>query len=136
MHTNVTVEKLFKAWNNHNVTKVLSFYSDDFIREDGLLQKKYEKQKLNLVIKNYFKAFPDLELALDKLIENNNQTVVCWNASGHHKGKIMNIPATNKFISFSGVSVLNIEHGKIKKAWYLWDQASMLRQMGLLPEID
>jgi steroid delta-isomerase-like uncharacterized protein len=133
---NTTVTQLFAAWNNHDVRAVLDSYHDDFTREDVGNNHLYGKDKLMQVVENYMHAFPDIRLEIDTIVEKNEQVVVCWTATGHHKEKIMNIPATGKHISFKGVSVLNIEDEKIKRVWYLWDQASMLRQMGLLPELQ
>jgi steroid delta-isomerase-like uncharacterized protein len=133
---NTTVTQLFAAWNNHDVQAVLNSYHDDFTREDVGSNHLYGKNKLMQVVTGYLHAFPDMRLEIDTIVEKKEQVVVCWTATGHHKGKIMNIPATGKLISFKGVSVLNIEHEKIKRVWYLWDEASMLRQMGLLPELQ
>ncbi len=133
---NTTVTQLFAAWNNHDAQAVLDNYHDDFTREDVGNKRHYGKDKLMQVVSNYMQAFPDMMLEVDTIVEKNEQVVVCWAATGHHKGKIMNIPATGKLISFKGVSVLSIEDEKIKRVWYLWDEASMLRQMGLLPELQ
>jgi steroid delta-isomerase-like uncharacterized protein len=132
---NKTVEKLFSAWNNHDTEGVLNMYHDDFVREDVGNHNSYGKEKLRQVVTDYLRAFPDIHFTIENVVEKNKEIVVCWKASGHQKGKIMNIPATGKFLSFKGVSVLNIESHLIKRVWYLWDQASMLRQMGLLPEL-
>lgn len=131
-----TVTKLFAAWNSQDAAAVLNMYHDDFVREDVGNHQAYGKDKLLQVIINYMRAFPDIHFEVDTLLEKNEQVVVCWTATGTHKGKIMNIPATGKLVSFKGVSVLSIEDEKIKRVWYLWDQASMLRQMGLLPELQ
>jgi steroid delta-isomerase-like uncharacterized protein len=133
---NTTVTQLFTAWNNHDAQAILNIYHNDFEREDVGNLQVYGKDKLMKVVTNYLHAFPDLHMEIDTVVEKKEQVVVCWTATGHHKGKIMNIPATGKFISFKGVSVLNITDEKIKRVWYLWDQASMLRQMGLLPELQ
>jgi steroid delta-isomerase-like uncharacterized protein len=136
-HTkNTTVTQLFAAWNNHDAQAVLNMYHNDFEREDVGNLQVYGKAKLMQVVTNYLHAFPDIYMEIETVVEKNEQVVVCWTATGHHKGKIMNIPATGKLVSFKGVSVLNITDEKIKRVWYLWDQASMLRQMGLLPELQ
>ncbi|MBX9784460.1 MAG: ester cyclase [Chitinophagaceae bacterium] len=135
LSTNKTAEKLFNAWNSHDAEGVLNIYHDDFVREDVGNHQVYGKDKLMHVVTNYLSAFPDLHFTVDNLVGKKSEVVVCRTASGHHKGKIMNIPATGKFISLKGVSVLNLENHLIKRVWYLWYQAAMLRQMGLLPEL-
>lgn len=50
----------------------------------------------------------------------------------HYKGFFMNIPSSKEFSS-DGISNAQIRMDKIYKFQYLWDEATMLRQMGLLP---
>ncbi len=129
------VERLFAAWNRRDVEAVLAEYDDNFTREDLGSNRLYTKKDLMNTVEAYFNAFPDLRLEVDKRIEKEEQVVICWNATGHHKGKIMKIPATGKCISFKGVSVLELKNGRINKVWYIWDEAAMLRQMGMLTEL-
>ena len=129
------VDRLFAAWNERNIDGVLAEYDDQFIREDLGSNRVYTKADLQKTVSVYLNAFPDLKLEVEKLIEKEEQVVVCWGAVGHHKGKIMKIPATGRYISFKGVSVLEIKNNKIIKVWYIWDEASMLRQMGMLTEL-
>ena len=57
-----------------------------------------------------------------------------WKASGHQRGRLMNIPPTGKFCSFLGSTFLSLKEGKIYRSRRIWDVATMLRQIGLLPE--
>ena len=129
------INRLFQAWNSGNVSDVLNFYQDNIVREDTALKRAYEKADLTRIIIGYSSAFPDIHYEVEKIIEQGDNIVVCWNVSGHQKGKLMNIPPTGKFISFKGVSVLEITDGKISKVFYMWDEAGMLRQMGMLTEL-
>jgi steroid delta-isomerase-like uncharacterized protein len=129
------VESLFAAWNSGDADMVMEFYDDVFVREDLGNHQTYTKDDLCKTIKKYISAFPDIHFEVEKVIEKGEQAVVCWSATGHHKGKIMKIPATGKLVSFKGVSVLEIHNEKIVKVWYIWDEAGMLRQMGMLTEL-
>jgi steroid delta-isomerase-like uncharacterized protein len=129
------VQGLFAAWNSKNAAAVLEYYDDVFVREDLGNHQMYTKDDLYKTVKKYISAFPDIQFEVEKVIEKGAQVVVCWGATGHHKGKIMKIPATGKLVSFKGVSVLEIKNKKIIKVWYIWDEAGMLRQMGMLTEL-
>lgn len=128
-------ESLFAAWNSHDVEAILEHYDDTIIRQDLTCQNSYTKSELRQTAQSYLNAFPDISFEVEKLIEEGEQLVVCWKAMGQHKGKIHKIPATGRHIFFRGVSVLEIKNDKIVKVWYLWDEAGMLRQMGLLTEL-
>ena len=129
------VHHLFQAWNNGNVAEILDCYANEFTREDIGKNKKYGKHQIEKSVTAYFTAFPDIHYDIEKLIEKDANIVVCWRASGHHKGKLMGIPATGKYVLFNGISILEIENKKINKVWYMWDEAGMLRQMGMLTEL-
>jgi len=57
-----------------------------------------------------------------------------WKAKGHQRGRLMNIPPTGKFCSFLGSSFLTLKDGKILRSRRIWDVATALRNIGLLPE--
>lgn len=128
-------EKLFGAWNSHNVQAVLDMYHDDFIREDRANNRQYNKQELARTVEAFITGFPDIRYEVERVMQQDDCIVACWTASGHHRGKMMNIPPTGKFISICGISVIELAGDRIKRVWYQWDQAGMLRQMGLLPEL-
>lgn len=129
------VEQLFNAWNSADIQDVLAMYHDDFVREDLGKQRLYTKQELANTVQAYRTGIPDIRYSVEKMVGCGNQVTVCWRATGHHKGRIMNIPPTGKPVSITGVSVIELTDGKVSKVWYQWDQAGMLRQIGLLPEI-
>jgi steroid delta-isomerase-like uncharacterized protein len=129
------VERLFTAWNSRNAAEVMEYYDEVFVREDLGKHRTYTREDLQKTANTYFNAFPDIQFDVEKVIEKGEQVVVCWGATGHHKGRIMKIPATGKLVNFKGVSVLEIKNGKIVKVWYIWDEAGMLRQMGMLTEL-
>jgi steroid delta-isomerase-like uncharacterized protein len=129
------VQRLFLAWNKSNIPDILDCYQYEFIREDIGKNKTYGQYHLEKTIKEYYTAFPDIHYEIEKLIEKDKNIVVCWRATGHHKGKLMGIPATGKQVQFNGISILEIVNNKIRKVWYMWDEAGMLRQMGMLTEL-
>lgn len=129
------VQRLFAAWNSKDVEQVLEQYADSFVREDLGNHRSFGKAELRQTVEAYYRAFPDLHLQVEKLLEQDDQVVICWTATGHHRGKIMKIPATGRQVSFKGISVLAVENGKIARVWYMWDEAGMLRQMGMLTDL-
>ena len=47
---------------------------------------------------------------------------------------LMNIPPTGKSVSFMGSTFLTLQDGKIIRSRRIWDVATALRYIGLLPE--
>lgn len=129
-------ETVIDAWNTKDKNVIFSLYTEDFIREDLGTNKQYDLVGLGQVLDLYWNAFPDMFFELeDEIRGTEGKTVIVWKVTGTHKASFMNIPATNKRIIFYGISIIYQEEEKIKKVSYSWDEASMLRQMGLLPNL-
>jgi len=42
-----------------------------------------------------------------------NKVVICWSFSGTHTGTLLNIPATGKRATYTGISIYRIANGKV-----------------------
>ena len=60
--------------------------------------------------------------------------IIEWVMLGTHKGDLPGIPATGKrFSSVRGLTILELEAGKIRRESDYWDAATFMKQIGLLP---
>jgi len=57
--------------------------------------------------------------------------VVRWSAVMTHTGDQLGIPATNKRVKVTGISIAQIEDGKIVRGWDNWDQLAMQQQLAI-----
>ncbi|MEW5829352.1 MAG: ester cyclase [Chloroflexota bacterium] len=125
-----------RAWNSHDIEKVLGFYSPDFVGSDvGMSQPLRGHDGLRRMLENYWAAFPDLQITITHTVTENFRVALIWQAEGTHRGPIMNIPPTGRRVRVRGVSILDVEDGLVVRGQYIWDLAGMLRNMGLLPEL-
>ena len=125
-----------EAWNSHNMEKVLSFYSPECIGDDvGQASLLRGHEGLRILLKTYWKAFPDLRFRVTNTIVEGQRLAIVWVAEGTHQGPIMNIPPTGRRMEIRGVSIIEVQDGLIVRGQYIWDVAGMLRHMGLLPEL-
>lgn len=133
--TQTLAETVIQAWNTKDKLQIFELYTPDFIREDIGRNKVYDLKALSHVLDLYWQAFPDLKFELLDQIETASKIVMVWKMKGTQRGIFMHIPPTNKVIEFHGTSILYLRDDKIHKVHYSWDEASMLRQMGLLPNL-
>ena len=125
-----------QAWNSHDIEKVIGFYSSNYIGEDvgqAFLLRGHEG--VRAMLESYWQAFPDLEFTVTDTVIQDSRLAIVWMAEGTHQGTIMNIPPTGHRVEVRGVSVIDVEDGLVVRAQYVWDQAGMLRHMGLLPAL-
>lgn len=81
-------------------------------------------------LKNVRTIFPDLNFSHDDTIAENDRVVTLWTMTGTQQGEFMNIPATGKSFSVTGVSILRFSRGKLVETQLWWDRYSLLEQLG------
>jgi steroid delta-isomerase-like uncharacterized protein len=127
--------ELIAAWNAHSKQRLLGLYHPDFDGEDLSEGKRAGGLRdAERMIDYIFNAFPDVEMKLLEWGVDGDNVFFFWQASGHQRGKLMNIPPTGKHCSFIGSTFFTLKDGKICRSRRIWDVATMLRQIGLLPE--
>ena len=84
-------------------------------------------------IEQLFRAFPDFFAITDDLVIDPDSSTVAvrWHATGTHLGTFMNVQASEKTKSFSGIEIIHLENGKIVERWGEWDGEAILRQLGV-----
>ena len=130
-------DSINQAWNSHDIERVLSFYSTDYVASDvgqSALQRGH--QGLREMLETYWRAFPDLKFIVTDRVIEGSRAVIVWVAEGTHQGPILNIPPTGHLVEVRGVSVIDVQDGLVVRGQYIWDLAGMLRHMGLLPELQ
>lgn len=129
-------ETINEAWNSHDIEKVLSFYSPDYVGDDvGQASLLRGHEGLRAMLENYWSAFPDLRFKVTSTLVEGDRLAIVWLGEGTHQGTIMNIPPTGHKVEARGVSIIEVRDGLIVSGQYIWDLAGMLRHMGLLPEL-
>lgn len=123
-----------EAWSSHDIERIASFFTDDCSYEDvalGVLNRG--KEQLKAFVQATFAAFPDFAIEPRSLFAAGEWAATEWVMSGTHHGDLPEIPATGKGFSVRGVSILELQGGKIRRNSDYWDMASFLRQIGLMP---
>jgi len=122
------------AWSSHDTEKVLSLFTDDCVYEDvtfGAINRG--KKELRAFADGVFASVPDFKVELTARFVAGSQAGMEWVMSGTHKGDFPGMPATGKRFSIRGVTILELQAGKIRRNSDYWDAASVMRQVGLLP---
>jgi len=132
------VEKLLDdwaaGWSSHNTEKFLSIFTDDCLYEDvtfGVVNRG--KKELRAYADDVFAGVPDFKMELTARFAAGSRAGMEWVMSGTHKGDFPGMPATGKRFSVRGVTIIELEAGKIRRNSDYWDAATMMRQLGLLP---
>ena len=121
------------AWSSHDADKILSLFTDDCVYEDVTFAAiNRGKKELRAFAEGVFAGVPDLKIELTAGFVAGTWGVMEWVMSGTHKGDFPGMPATGKRFSTRGVTILELEAGKIRRNSDYWDAATVMRQVGLL----
>ncbi len=78
------------------------------------------------------KAFPDYTLQFGDFIVDGSKVVVAVTLSGTQKGPFLGIAPTNKPIHFKFIDIFTIENGKITELSQMWNELSVMKQLGYI----
>jgi len=83
-------------------------------------------------------GFPDGRVKIDNVVAAGDHVVVQYTGKGTHTGALRSpageIPATGRSVTLDLCDVQEIRDGKIRSVQSYFDSASMLMQLGVMPE--
>ncbi len=82
-------------------------------------------------VERFLNGLPDLKFTVDETISEGDKMVVYWTITGTHRGEFLGVPATNKRVSFSGITINLIGSGKILESTVIWDGLGLMKQFGI-----
>ena len=75
-------------------------------------------------------AFPDSHITINDIFGQGDQVVVRVVVSGTQEAPILGIPASGRHVSWDGVDVYRLDHGKIQNIWAGDDWTAILHDTG------
>jgi steroid delta-isomerase-like uncharacterized protein len=125
---------LLAAWTSHDVEKILSFYADDCVFQDFAIGRILNgKKALRAYLEESFTNLPDFRIEAKSSFASGDRVCIEWIMSGT-RGSLPGMAIINKKYFVPGVAVIELAQGKARREADYWDSASMMRQLGLLPE--
>lgn len=133
---NKSIAKRFiQIWGNGNLD-IIDELADPLITVNYpvLPQIINGKKMFKKVMEGFRIAFPDSSLEIEEVIAENDNVVIGWTFSGTHKGNLSSIPATNKRVKWTGITIYQIIDGKVVKEKGEEDFLGFLRQIGVVTQ--
>ena len=134
----IDMKKLFReteeAWASRNLEKLESLHADDCVYEDvarGVVRKG--KKEISEYFRGLLVGFPDVKFETKGVFFSNNRVCWEWVMTGTHLGNLESLPATRRTISVRGVTVEEIRGDKKSRVSDYYDEATLLRQLGVIP---
>lgn len=132
-----TVAAVLPYWNRHDVPGILSYYHDDIVWRNVALQEVYRgKQQVGAYIEDLFRAIPDLALDMGLRTARGKHVSEEYVIRGTHKGPLVGVPPTGRYLQIPCVSMLEMRDGKFFRDHFYYDSGLVMRQMGMLPSLE
>jgi len=80
------------------------------------------------------KAMPDMRVKVNHIVAEGDLVSVYWTASGTNTAAGWGVPATGKSVSVSGMTLFRFVRGLIQEEWSVFNEYSIMKQLGLVPE--
>ncbi len=75
-------------------------------------------------------SIPDRMDVIEEVIADGDKVGLLWRLTGTHQGDLYGIPPTGRKIDIYELGILRLANGKITEAWFMADEAGLLRQLG------
>jgi steroid delta-isomerase-like uncharacterized protein len=90
-------------------------------------------QAMKEVFARLRRAFPDLHVTVDDLIEEADKVVGRNTVTGTHQGEYMGLAPTGKPVSYDEIFIFRFANGRITETWGVVDVFSQMQQLGVTP---
>ncbi len=126
-------EAALAAWNRGDAAGVVANMADDIIWRDVALGLPLQgRAALEQAAQAYMDAFPDLRVTVNSYTVDGPRLAQEWTSTGTHKGEIMGIPPTGRWVETHGALITTRDDGgQVIEGSVYWNPLEMLRQLGL-----
>jgi steroid delta-isomerase-like uncharacterized protein len=121
-----------EVMNAHNVAGAKSFVTTDFLDHNpGPGHTGKGLDDLTAQLNEMITALPDFHVTTDLMIADGDTVVAYLTMTGTNTGPFGNMPASNKPVKINGVDIVRIKDGKAAERWGVFDNLTMMSQMGM-----
>ena len=126
------MHSFFDLGNAHDVEGVAGMVHADYIGESDVLSEPIVgRDAYRSLLVGFWAAFPDTSYNIEQMLAADDCIVTRLLLTGTHRGDFMGKQGTGRQFSVRLCHVDQWKDGKIKRAWYYWDTATLLRQLGI-----
>lgn len=127
--------RLIDAMNQRRLDQLDELLAPDFVRHCQATDMAINsREDYKTFLRNDAAAFPDNVQTVTHTVAEGDQVSMFATYEGTHRGPLGQIPPTGRKVSFDFAGVFRIEDDKLAELWITWDNMTILRQLGLLPE--
>ncbi|MDL5361233.1 ester cyclase [Halalkalicoccus sp. NIPERK01] len=120
--------------DGHDLDLVSELYAEDCVFYGMSGPEAIDRDEYEAFLAMYFEAFPDLSFEIEEMISDDGRVSVRWTSRGTHENDLMDVPATGKSATVTGMSFVHVEDGRIVETYNNHDRLGLLEQLGAIPD--
>ena len=130
-----TFQRFHDATNTHD-DELIAKTIDEIVDPDVQIRTPLPVQAtgpeaLKEVFARLHRAFPDLHVTVEDLIEEGDKVVGRNKITGTHRGEYMGVSPTGRSITYNEIFIFRFAGGRIAETWGVVDVFSQLKQLGI-----
>ena len=130
---------IYACFNEDRLDDALAYATDHVeVTLMAFGQSYHGHEGFRVFMQDFKTAFPDCTVNLTRQYATDDAVINEFVARGTHRGPLASpggaIPPTGRSIDYPACEVWEIREGKIARLRNYFDAASLMRQLGLLPE--
>lgn len=106
-----------EVWNQRRTETIDELVGPESVcfTDDGPVRGPDEFR--NRMFAPFVDAFPDLKVTVEAVLEQGDDVVIRWTATGAHRGAGLGFKATNEPAEFRGITWVKIRDGRMAEGW-------------------
>lgn len=129
-----TLGKFAEAVNTGNFDLFKEAVSSENIDHDPAQGQVAGPEGYRMFFTGLRNAFPDMSVALETLVADEDAIAFAYTISGTQTGPLMGFAPTGKKIKIRGLQISRFKDGKMVERWGSSDELGMLQQLGIWGE--
>jgi steroid delta-isomerase-like uncharacterized protein len=138
-HTsNKATVRRFQDATNSGDPELLSKTIDELVDPDALIRTPLPiettgAEAVKEVFARLLRAYPDLHITIEDLVEEGDKVVMRNTVTGTHRGEHMGVPPTGRSVTYNEIFIFRFAGGRVAETWGIVDVLSQMRQLGARP---
>ena len=126
-----------RSVNSHDAVRVATFFSEDAVqRRVATGETARGRDSIREAMAELFRILPDVHVEVRDLFSTDDRMCVQCTLTGTHEGEFLGLPPTGRGVEYDICLVFRIGgDGLVEEEIIYWDVATMMRQLGVLPEV-
>ena len=130
-----TIRRLMDAMNTGDaelISQTVDEVFDPDVKQHSPFEATGTQALKEGVVARLYRAFPDLHITLEDLIEEGDKVVEKDLVTGTHQGEFNGLPPSGRSVSYHEIFIMRFANGRIAEIWGVVDIFSQMKQLGLI----